>query len=720
MIKRGRSAELLLAVVLCTGIASAQVSLPDTIRAFRITQSIDVDGALVETAWQKAPRISNFTQRELNEGQPVTERTEVAVLYDDQNLYIGVWCYDRNPGGIVAQKMKRDFDFNSDDNFEVIIDTYHDQRNSYLFVTNPNGARADALVLDNGRRVNEDWDGVWNVKTRITEQGWFAEFRIPFSTLRFKPGGDQIWGINFERNIRRKREQVLWQGWSRDSELEQVVRAGRLVGLQDLGAVTLVEVKPYGITGISMEPGRKAEGLVDAGADLNYLITPTMKLNLTLNTDFAQVESDRFQVNLTRFSLFYPEKREFFLEGRNYFDFSLGRSIQPFYTRKIGLAPDHSEVPIIGGARLLGKTGATTLGAMSIQTARRDTVPGANYTVLRWKQDILEESSVGVIGIGKMESNRVNGVYGADFLYSISDLFGDKNFSFGGAIAQSYTSDADTSTGEAFRFFVSYPNDLVEFDAAWTKVGQSFNPETGYLRRKHAQMYYAELQLNPRPAFIPWMRRLVFKPLDINYYIDDITGEMQSVSTEFRPLGFSTRSGEFFEFNIQRSAENPTEDFTIYEGFVIPAGEYWFTHYELQFGTFRGRSLSGFFFVNWGDFYDGTLTEMFVRTTWQINKHVSINFDYTRNDVTLHGGAFTVNEAVTRVEFAVNPDLFGAVFTQWNDEDNMVLLNFRVNWIPEPGMNFYFVVNQDIDTETGKLVLDHTTVLTKYVWRFVL
>jgi len=707
-------------LILFVKINNAQTNSQDEIKAYKINQSIKLDGNLSEPAWQKATHISNFTQRELNEGKPATERTEVAVLYNNKNLYIGVWCFDDEPRKIAAQKMKRDFNYGSDDNFKFIIDTYNDERNGYLFVTNPNGARFDALIQDNGSSVNRAWDGVWNVKTKITDKGWFAEFEIPFSTLKFNTKDNQVWGINFERNIRRKREQDLWQGWSRDSEIEQVSRAGKLIGIVGLSEVTLVELKPYGIAGIEKSKDTGSNFTSNVGGDINYLITPTIKLNLSINTDFAQVESDQQQVNLTRFSLFYPEKREFFLEGQDYFNFGLGRSIRPFYSRRIGLAPDRSKIPIIAGARLLGKTGNTTLGGMSIQTAKQDSTPSTNYTVLRWKQDVLQQSNIGLIGVGKIEPGRQNAVYGADFLYSTSKIFGDKNLSIGGAVAQSYTSDAANKTGLAHRLFIDYPNDLIEFSAVWDRASANFNPETGFLRRTNYQMYNADFRIKPRPKFLPWIQRLVFKPFDFNYYVDDKTHKLQSLWTEFRPLGFTTKSGEFFESNIQRRAENLTEDFEIHDGIILNKGEYWFTRYELQFATFKGRPVYGFFFVNWGDFYTGKRTEWFVRSVFQINKNISVSSNFTQNYITLPQGSFTVNEFGGRVDLAISPDLFGSVFGQWNNDDDEVLLNFRVNWIPTPGTNFYFVINQSFDTKDTGWKSTNTTVLTKLIWRFVL
>lgn len=720
MRKESQLLVLVLFSVLCGPALLAQHSKPDTIRASRVHSTIRIDGLLDEAEWQATQHIRNFTQRELNEGEPATERTEVAILYDDRNLYVGIWCYDREPDKLVAQKMKRDFNFDSEDNFEIIIDTYHDRRNGYLFVTNPNGARADALVIDNGRQVNEDWDGVWDVAARVTEEGWFAEMVIPFSTLKFSAASEQIWGINFERNIRRKREQVLWQGWSRDSELEQVSRAGTLVGLHQISSVTLMELKPYASGGMEKPRALNSTTLSKFGGDLNYLITPTLKLNVTVNTDFAQVESDREQVNLTRFSLFFPEKREFFLEGQNFFAFNMGHNIRPFYSRRIGISPERTEIPILGGARLLGKLGRSTLGVMSLQTEEKNSFPSTNYSVLRWKQDVLEQSSLGLIGISKIEPHRWNATYGADFLYSTSSLFGDKNFSVGGALVQSYTSDARNKTGLAHRIRLSYPNDFIEFAAIWERASATFNPEVGFLRRTSFQQFFAELKFKPRPKFLPWIRQMEFKPMDFNYFIDDETKELTTFFSEFRPLGFATKSGEFFEFNIQRRAEKLTEDFEIQDGVIISPGEYWFTRYEIQLATFTGRPLFGFFEVNWGDFYNGKRAEWSGRIVWQMNKHFSLSGDYTRNVVNLPAGNFTVDEVGGRMEFAVTPKLFGSLFAQWNNEDQEILLNFRINWIPKPGTDFFFVINQAVDTSSQTFIVSNTTVLTKFVWRFVL
>jgi len=698
----------------------AQVSFPNSLQAIFTNTHITLDGQLNEAVWKSAPRISNFTQRELKVGQPATEKTQVAIVYDKKNLYVGVWCFDSQPNKIVASQMKRDFDYGTDDNFKIVMDTYGDSRTAYVFVTNPNGARSDAMISGNGQSSNYSWDGVWNVKTRKTATGWFAEFEIPFSTLKFKKGNVQNWGINFERNIRRKREIDLWQGWSRNASLGQVSRAGHLKGLNGLNNTSLIELKPYAIGGVARQEGEKTKTTGNVGGDLNYLISPTLKLNLTINTDFAEVESDQMQVNLSRFSLYYPEKREFFLEGQDYFNFGLGGNTQPFYSRRIGLAPDNTIVPIIAGARIMGKSGKTSIGAMSIQTAREDSVPSTNYSVVRWKQDVLKESSVGIIAISKLQAGHENYVYGTDFTYYNSHFSGNKNISFGGAIAQSYTSDRSRKTGLSSRVFFDYPNDLISFSAIWDRSGENFNSEVGYQRRTAYQMYNADFRIKPRFKKILWVKQFVFKPFDVNYYMDDVTHKLQSFWSEFRPLGFELKSGDYFEFNIQRKAENLTQDFEIHNNIFIPAGEYWFTDWELQYFTFDGRKVYGGVFVNRGGFYNGKQTNLYGELNWQPNRYVKFSVNYQQHRIFLPQGNFVVHEIGSRVDFAYGPNLFGSTFAQWNNEDEDVLLNFRINWIPKPGTNFYFVVNQGYDTQNHHFDSKYTTIQIKLIWRFVL
>jgi len=709
------SAALTLASVVAS--AAAQSGIPDKLQAFRIESPIKLDGILDEEAWAKAPHISNFTQRELVENAPATEKTEVAVVYNGKELYIGIWCFDSQPDQIVAQKMKWDFDYGTDDNFEVVIDTYGDKRNAYFFAVNPNASQADSLIVDNGRNTNSNWNGVWYAAATRTDKGWFAEVRIPFSTLKFSASAAQTWGINFERNIRHKREQVRWQGWSRDSSIQQVSRAGTLEGLRDLARMGIFEFRPYAVAGVEKERALAAVKQADLGLDFSYLVNPTVKMDFTVNPDFAQVESDQLIVNLTRFSISLPEKRQFFLESQNFFDFSVGRA-RPFYSRRIGIYQGQ-ETPILGGARFLGKMGGTTLGAMVLQTSRTDFANSTNFSLVRLKQDLGEESSVGMLAIGAAQSGHFNGTAGVDALFSTSKLFGDKNFQFGGAFAATFTSGSEDPTGTAHRLFFGYPNDLVEFFGSWQRAGMGFNPEVGFLSRRSYQIFDASLVVAPRPKFLPFIKQMQFIPLDLNYYIDDITREMQSVYMEFRPLGFSLKSGEDFEFNIQRNAENLTEDFEIRDGIIIPAGRYWTSRGELQVETFEGRPIVGALAVNWGKFYNGSSTEWEAEGGWKPSKHFSMSVGYQRSDIRLPAGAFAIDEVLGRLNFSVNPKLYGSVFGQWNNDDDEILFNFRVTWIPKPGAIFYFVFNQFGDTlDPRGWRMNKTVAMVKFVWYF--
>jgi hypothetical protein len=713
--KRGFS--LLLLAALAVPLA-AQRSAPDALKAFKTAGTIKIDGVLDEADWAKAPRISNFTQRELAEGAPATERTEVAVLYDATDLFIGVWCFDSEPGKIVAQRMKWDFDPDTEDAVKIVLDTYQDRRNGYLFMVNPNGAQADVLVMDNGRKENEDWNGVWYAAARRTAEGWFAEIRIPFSTLKFGAAAAQAWGFNVERDIRRKREQVLWQGWSRDAEIVQVNRAGTLEGLEGLTRMGLFEFRPYVMGGVQKDQGVAASTVSGLGLDFDYLINPTVKLDFTINPDFGQVESDEMIVNLTRFSISLPEKRQFFLEAQNFFDFPLGKA-RPFYSRRIGLYRGQ-ETPILGGARFLGKMGGATLGAVILQTGRTDAVGSTNFSLARWKQDLGEQSSVGLLAIGEARAGRFNGTGGADVLYSTSSLFGDKNFQIGGAFAATYTSDREAVAGTAHRVFAAYPNDLLELSASWERAGKDFNPEVGFMSRTSYQLFSAEFKIAPRPRFLPWVRQTEFKPLELEYYLDDATKDTQSVYMEFRPLGVALKSGEAFEFNIQRNAENLTEDFEIRDGHLIRAGRYWATRGELQFETYEGRPLVAGLGINWGRFYDGTSTEFEAQLAWKPNKYANLSLAYQRNDIRLPDGGFAIDEVEGRLNLSLNPRLFGSVLSQWNNDENRILFNLRITWIPKPGASLYFALNQFGDRldPRGAWRLAKTVVMLKFVWYF--
>lgn len=700
----------------------AQVSFPNKMQAEYIDGFVNVDGVLTDSVWAKATRISNFTQRELNLGEPASERTEVAIAYNEVNLYIAVWCYDSDYKKIIAKELRRDFNREIDDNFIVLLDTYHDKRNAFMFVINPIGARGDLQVFNNGGSSNAFWNGVWDVKTNITPEGWFAEIVIPLSTLKFKSNqSTQTWGINFERNIRRKREQVLWQGYSRDNRIEQVNQAGTLSGLENLNTSRFLEVKPYAIGGAEFLPN-KTQTIGNLGGDINYLISPTYRLNITANTDFAQVEADQQQVNLTRFPLFFPELREFFLEGQDFFDMGFGGNrIIPFYSRNIGLNSKRETVPIIGGARLLGKENNSTLGLMTLQTAAASGEESSNYSIGSWRQDVGAQSVVGAMTVNEIQNGRWHSTTGVNGRYSTSSLFGNKNFDVGGAYIQNYNSDTTfNQMAHAWRVFMSYPNDKVFVFLSAQRSPGDFDPEVGLMLRRNFREGYAQIALKPRPTKrFKWIRQFDFSPGILTYTAYDDNGKMQSFEYKSRFFAFDTRSADRIEFNYLRVGEGLVSDFAIRENVVIPTGEYWWNQWEGRIRTFRGRVFS--LDTRWvtGEFYSGYATLSQHELLWRTSKYLNLNLRYERNWIRLPEGAFDVELVGIRSEYAINPYVFGSLLTQWNNAQDEINVNFRLQIIPKVGTDFFLIFNQIYDTQQKTIAVERSTIIAKLIWRFV-
>ena len=712
---------LFLATILtCVQLRGQDLVNPD-LKASFIQAEIELDGVLNEEVWITAQRISSFTQRELKFGEPVTERTEVAIAYTKDFLYVGVWCYDSNPQNIIAKEMKRDFKYDLDDNFILIFDTYHDKRNGFMFVTNPNGARADLQVYSNGGASSQSWNGVWDVRTKVTHEGWFAEFRIPFYTLKYRTDSDKhVWGVNFERNIRRKREQSRWKGYSRDNKIEQVNKAGTLGGLDSLQRKKFVEVKPYAIAG-GERTANGDKGVANVGGDINYLITPTYRINATFNTDFAQVESDRQQVNITRFPLFFPELREFFLEGNNFFDMGFGGNrITPFYTRRIGLDENREAVPIIAGARLLGKEHNHTLGLMSILTAETESQAATQYATGSWRQDVGKQSVIGIMTTNKISEGRWHSTTGINGRYSTSTFRSDKNLDMSGAFIQTYNNDTSfVKKAYAYRFFVMYPNDKFTFIASSQRSPINFNPEVGLMRRTNFSEQFTKLVLTPRPKKnLKWIRQYDFSPFTLTYVQHDDTKELQTFEYGLRYLGFETRSGENISLDYVHNGEGLQQDFEISEGVTIPANTYWWSNWRGNFSTFEGRTIWMSTDWVWGKFYEGRSLSQQTEVVWRMNKYANLNVRYELYDVDLPQGSFNTHLFGSRFEYAVNPRVFGSLLSQWNTSDDVLNINFRLQVIPKIGTDFYLIINQIYDTKSS---LNHTrtTILGKLIWRFI-
>jgi len=687
------------------------------LRATLIQTPIRLDGVLSEEVWKRAQVVDTFRQREPNEGEPASERTEVRILMDRKYLYVGVICYDSEPEKIIAKEMERDSDLERDDNFALVLDTFFDQRSGFLFATNPNGAKFDAQLGFGRERMDPNWDGIWDVRAAITEEGWSAEFLIPFRTLRFKEENVQRWGINFRRMIARKNEEDLWKAWRRNDGLLQLTQAGVLELSSSVERGHHIELMPYmsggfekGYPGYGYETGRTGK----TGLDVKYGLTPTLTLDLTLNTDFAQVEADQVRINLTRFNLFYPEKRDFFLESASNFQFGSEHRAMAFYSRRIGLTRTREPVPILAGVRLSGKAGRYDVGALTIQTGKHEEMESTNYTVLRFKRNVLRQSYVGMIYTQKTpaETTSVNRVAGVDFRFVTDRFLGNKNFVVAGYAMKSFTPGNAPQT-HALNFFVDYPNDLIDMFLFFGEVGDRFNPEVGFVRRKGLRSYGGSFRFMPRPN-IRQVRKFHFAFRVFSNYT--FSGVLDSRMMMFRPFGIIFQSGDVVEVDIERNFDFFPQDFPLFGEVYVRAGKYEATSYQVKVETNQSRFFSIEAAYRWGGFYSGTHRKTELETALRFSKYLSVAGGMNYTDAQLPEGSFVAWEWFTRLQFAFTTRLSGFIFLQWNNEDDETILNFRLRWIPRLGSDFYLVYNEVEDTRLGRFQPKHRVVLAKFTY----
>ncbi len=692
---------------------------PATITATFSETRIRLDGILDEEVWQKAARISDFKQVDPVEGSPATEKTEVAIVFVENALYIGVWCYDSEPKKIVAKYLQRDFDVEEDDLFAFVLSPFNDYRTGYAFGINPNGARADGTV-QGIEDISLDWNGVWDAAVTKNPEGWFAEIYIPFSTLQYRQQEEQVWGVNFQRHIIRKNEQARWQGWSRNYQLENLSQTGQLLGLRNIKGKVRLEVKPYGLAGVTKTKGIEADPLTKIGVDINRNLLSTLKLNLTVNTDFAQVESDRIQTNLSRFSLFYPEKREFFLEGTSNYSYSLGGPNSLFYSRRIGIGPRNKLLPILAGARIFGKANKTNIGLLSIQTDEKEGTPSTNYSMLRLVQDFGSQSNAGFIFTSVQNGETSNLVFGADAKYGTATFLNDKNLVVGGQLFASMVQNAEKNDNAGYRFYLDFPNDIIDFYFGTTGIPDNFTPGMGFLSRKGYRHYVSSFRYMPRWFSSLGVRQMNLSPWRFSLYYDWKTGELISYEHSMRPLGFETESGESFEIDFQRELDKPDEDFDISDDIIIKAGEYKMLGYAIEFSTYSGRRVSGDIEYSYGQYYGGHLRSFDSRLALNLTKHLNISASWEYNDLNVNDVSLRFHEFSTRVIYAFTPRLNASVFAQWNSEEDYLGYNFKIHWIPKIGSDFYLVFNQAYNEKLVREQLQETSAAVKLVWRVAL
>ncbi len=661
-------------------------------RAVRVQEKIIIDGELDERGWGLAEPATDFIQRLPYAGEPATERTEVRLIYDDENLYVGAYCFDSaGDNGIVIKDIKRDFNTLQSDGFQIVLDTFHDHRNSYLFGTNPKGGTWDMMIGGDGAAGNSAWNGIWHLKTKITQKGWQVEMAIPFKTLRFAE--DQVWGVNFERRVRRKHEDSYWSPLPAAFRLGRVSLAGNLEGIEGVKQGRNLYIKPYILAPVQRKEGEDLAFKPTAGFDIKYAVGSQSTLDLTAHTDFSQVEADEEKINLTRFDLFFPEKREFFLENAGLFGFGRSRTggfrqdMMPFFSRRIGLSPDRKLVPILGGARMTGRMGKYTMGLLSMQTDSTDTASSTNFSVVRMRRDILKKSDFGGIFVNKQESDgRYNRTYGMDANFRIFKYLELSSF-----LLKTDTPDLKGNDA-AGNVEVAYKDDLFDVEARFFSVGKNFNPEAGFLARKDMFESSAIFALTPRPRKrIPWIRQMG-PTLSVDYFTDHQWSPQSKLLQGSFDVVF--QNGGTMSIGRRSDSERLLKPFKIRTNQTIPVGDY---KWDESFATFvsdRSRLVSCDLGLTRGRFWNGERNSYRVGFDTQPGYHFTAGATWTYNDVSLPTGAFHTSVLATRVRYSFTTTMFLNALIQYNSDTREVSSNIRFNLIYKPLCDIYLVYNE--------------------------
>ena len=699
-----------------------------TIRAVPINGPLDIDGVLDEGVYEIVQPLTGFVQQQPDEGAPATERTEAWVFYDDRSIYVSARNWDSAPESRwVANEMQRDsFQIIQNDSFSVALDTFYDRRNGFAFMVNPIGGFFDYQITDEGN-PNLDWNPIWDVTTGRFDGGWTVEMEIPFKSIRFPGGESQVWGIQLGRNVRWKNEwnYITPVAISAGPGMFRLSAAATLAGLDVPSGNRTFEIKPYGIGSSATDVNSDLynEGDFEYGVDVKYGVTENLTADFTYNTDFAQVEVDEAQVNLTRFSLFFPEKREFFLEGRGIFDF--GRGVQfgsgggpggsgrpgsggfmgggdvptVFFSRRIGLESGQT-VPIQVGGRMTGKVGDFTLGALNIQTEdlSNDNVDAlsTNFTALRVKRDLLRRSSVGALFTNRsvsVEGDGSNEAYGVDGVFSFYD-----NVNFNGYYARTRTPGL-VGEDQSYQAAFTYNGDLYALNVDHLLVGDNFNPEVGYVRRDDFRRTYVQTKFSPRPRGIAAVRQFTVGGT-YDYFETALDGIVESriaqvnFQTEFENSDrFSADVQESYEFLDQPWKQVLGTDFT------IPAGVYRFRDYYTSYAMGAQRRLSGTLSLQYGEFYNGEITSVgYSRGRIEVTPQFSFEPSLSINHVELPDAAFTAPLAVTRLTYSFTPRMFFSGLLQYNATSAALGTNLRLRWEYSPGSELFVVYNDQRDT----------------------
>lgn len=678
-----------------------------TVEAFRTTHRPTIDGHIDEAEWAMAPPITNFVQQLPRTGYPARFQTLVRVLYDADHLYIAATLFDPDPRKAIVSGKERDFVSGASDLFGLVLDTFKDRRNSFLFIVNPAGAVRDEQTYNDSRTVVEAWEGVTKVRTAIGDSAWTVEMEIPLRTLRFDASrSPQDWGVNFIRRVRRTSETSYWAPLERQYRLHRMSKAGTLTGLDSLRPVRNLQIKPYAVAGNSsgvQVPSSALGSRADVGMDLKYGVTPSLTLDATVNTDFSQVEVDQEQVNLTRFSLLFPERREFFIENSGSFQFGdvternyrMGASPSDFTffnSRQIGLTPDGRVIPIVGGARLTGRVGSWDVGALDMQTQRAFSTPAENFGVLRARRNLFGKSDIGMLlqNRAATDSNTWNRSVGMDANLRISTS----------TIISGYAARSDApgraSDGTAARVQAAYRGKLWDNSVMLKRVSESFAPGIGFVRRRNFQQSFMTIGAHPRPN-IPRIAEV--NPYVLVDYIADLRSQLDT-RTISGGLDATLKSEAVLSMLLSDQFDRIEQTFTLVPGRTVAPGAYHWREGTVKYTMAPASRVIGTANVTIGDFYTGTRRSAGAGMTWRASPSLVLETTYQRNAITLATGDFVANLAGLRMRYSWSTTLLGSAFVQYNTQTRSFSTNARVNWRWAPLSDVFVVYTDRRDTES--------------------
>ncbi len=674
------------------------------LEAIRIDTPPKIDGYLEAEIWKLAPAATNFIQNQPDEGKPATENTEVRILFDSKNLYIGVMCYDSEPEKIIANEKKRDSkNIYQNDYFQIILDTFHDRRNGYVFVINPLGAKLDLQVRKEGKKetregglnlanpnLNISWDGVWRVRAAINKKGWSAELEIPLVTLRFNERSEEGWGLNFLRNIRRKNEGSTWVPLPRNLLLYKISIAGELKGLEGLKKELNLQVKPYFL---ASNVSQKNEGSmlsnkneIEGGVDLKYGLTSNLTLELTANTDFSQVEADDQKINLTRFSLYFPEKRDFFLENAAIFSIGSSEDAMIFFSRRIGISPQEEEIPLLGGLKTTGKIGKFNIGLINIQSRAKGEIPANNFSVLRLSRDILGKSAIGFMMTNRQSKN--SGDFNRAFALDGDFAFGE-SLSFNGYFALTSSPEL-TGKNWATKLGFQWKSDLWDIYGYYFDIQENFNAEMGFVKRTGIRRAVIYTGFTPEPnipgvkSIRPHMRFIYTTDQDSNLLL-------RSLHTDFV---FNFINGGRIQLFRDGKHEFLDIPFPIQEDITLPVGMYTFHWWTASFLSNKSRNFWTSIKYRWGGLYEGNGRIITFVTGLRPIPNFTSEISFVYNDVDLPQGNFANHLLRARLEYSFSTRLALMSLIQWNSDTGEVNINMRLNFIHKPGSDLFIVYNE--------------------------